>query len=79
MDDFSDLLASVRFNGVQEASFPILGTDEADAVEGGVVRPVLVTLHLRRHNSCQTRFWTSCRFGWTFIELKVCFSEQKHL
>lgn len=43
-----DLLASMGFNGVQEASFPIFGTDESDPVQSGVIRPVLVRLHLRK-------------------------------
>lgn len=40
-------LASVRFNVVQEASVFMLGTNKADAVQGGIVQAKLVRLHLR--------------------------------
>lgn len=46
-----DLLACVGFNRVQEAAVLILGTDEADPVQGGVVGSVLVGLHLRKQNT----------------------------
>lgn len=46
-------LASVRFNGVQEASVSVLGTNEADAVQGGIVHAKLVRLHLRTQTRLQ--------------------------
>lgn len=47
------LLASVRFNVVQEASVSVLGTNEADAVQGGIVHAKLVRLHLRTQKRLQ--------------------------
>lgn len=44
-------LARVGFNRVQEAPVLLFGTDEADPVQSGVVRPVLVRLHLRKQRA----------------------------
>lgn len=38
---------------VQEVTVPVFGAEEADSVQGGVVGPVLVGLHLRGQ---ETRF-----------------------
>lgn len=46
-------LASVRFNVVQEASVSVLGTNEADAVQGGIIQAKLVRLHLRTQTRLQ--------------------------
>lgn len=39
------------FDGVKEAAVVVLGADETDAVQGGVVHPPLVELHLRRQEA----------------------------
>ena len=44
-------LATVGFNRIQEASAPVFGTDEADPIQSGVIRPVLVRLHLRKQKT----------------------------
>lgn len=46
-------LASVRFNVVQEVSVSVLGTNEADAVQSGIVQAKLVRLHLRTQTRLQ--------------------------
>lgn len=48
-------LASVRLDVVEEASVSVLGTNEADPVQGCIIQAVLVGLHLRT----QTQLWSS--------------------
>ncbi len=43
-----DLLASVGLNRVQEASVRVHGANEADPVQGSVIPPILVRLHLKQ-------------------------------
>lgn len=54
-------LASVRFDVVQEASVFAFSTNEADAIQGGVIRPELVWLHLRTQTqTVRTSLLSSC-------------------
>lgn len=48
-------LASVRFDVVEEASVSVFGANEADPVQGGVVQPKLVRLHLRTQTLCSNQ------------------------
>lgn len=43
-----NLLASVGFNRVMEASVSIFGTNEANPIKGSIIPPILVRLHLRK-------------------------------
>lgn len=69
---------------VQEASVPVFGADEADPVQGSVIRSVLVGLHLRKQNSVPrssalTRFLSrpddaAAKFGVSSDQVKAdCF------
>lgn len=49
------LLSGVGLDGVQEVSVSIFGADQADPVQGGVVCPELVGLHLGKQDNSQNR------------------------
>lgn len=66
LDDRRHSLSGVRLDGVEEAPVVFLGADETDAVQGGVVHPPLVELHLRRQEAVprDTEIW--------LVQLLIC-------
>lgn len=44
----ANLLASMRFNRVEEVSAVVLGADQADPIQGSVIQSKLVRLHLQK-------------------------------